>query len=80
MRKNAKVVLDAFSSGKVANKKTIRTNGTELFSYNMMIARKNGNKVEIIESSASPSKTTTIQINACVSYFPANQVVRVSSF
>jgi len=80
MRKNAQKVLQAFNAGQAANEKTISTNGKELFSYAMLIARKNGDKVELIDYSKAPSNTTRSQVNAVRQFFPASQIVVVESF
>jgi hypothetical protein len=68
MRKNVKKVIDAFIKGKPAlgdAKKTISTDGKNIYSYKMLIATKlDFQTVALIPYASGPSQTTRSQIRA----------------
>lgn len=68
MRKNIAKVIEAFKAGKAAkgdSKGTCRTDGTEVYSYRMCIARRlESGRVAIVPECDAPSMTTKMQIRA----------------
>lgn len=71
MRKNIAKVIKAFQAGKAIkgdSKGTCRTDGYNVWSYNMLIAKKfndNGRDMYVlIDREYGPSKTTRMQIDA----------------
>jgi hypothetical protein len=82
MRKNIEKVIKAFTSGVSAqgdSKRTCWTDGNSIYSYNMVIAKKNPGftshyNVTVINPECAPSRTTRGQIRAILKIFPANLV------
>lgn len=72
MRKNIAKVIEAFKSGKEAqgdSKRTCWTDGRNLYSYNMLIAKRfsdnfGGEMIVVIAREYGPSPTTRNQISA----------------
>lgn len=65
MRKNIKTVIEAFQKAKPCYGQTCRTDGNQIFSYDMLIAeRLKDGSIEIVNEYFSPSKTTTSHIRA----------------
>lgn len=80
MRKNATAVINAFKTNSACDEGTIRTDGTTVWSYQMVIAkRRQDGSVEIIDVAKSPSRTTSSHIRACLVGFVGAQVVQVVS-
>jgi hypothetical protein len=79
MRKNTQAVLEAFKVGKSASDGTISTDGTNVYSYNMLIAQrdKRGN-IQVIEYNKAPSHTTRLHVKGLEYYFP--EAIRVCEF
>lgn len=78
MRKNIATVICAFSQSDSAvgdSKKTCSTNGEEIYSYNMLIARRKDERIQVIKKDRSPSRTTSMQVNAVMSSFPNAEIV-----
>lgn len=68
MRKNITKVINAFQKKKsiVGDKRrTCSTDGEKIYSYRMVIAERVNDEIFIADVEASPSVTTTQQINAC---------------
>ncbi len=81
MRKNAEKVLQAFAKGKPCNGKTISTDGMNLYSYKMLIARTNNtNGIDLLDYSQAPSATTRSHIRAVEYFYPKGIDSRVESF
>jgi len=66
MRKNILSVIRAFLRRECKNERTCSTDGSRIYSYNMMIveALEDGT-VWIASERESPSRTTTSQLRAC---------------
>jgi len=86
MRKNIQKVIQAFKDGKAIqgdSKRTCWTDGRNLYSYNMLLAKRfdNGSKdmIVVISEEYSPSRTTTAQIRAIISECDNAQIVREGS-
>jgi len=70
MRQNARNVLTAFAAGCSLNEKTISTDGKELYSYAMKIARKAPDGRVLALDVAAPSATTSSHMRAVLAFFP----------
>ena len=78
MRKNCIKVLEAFKVCKAAkgdSKRTIWTDGHNIYSYRMLIAKRfsdgsGGERIVIIDRSYAPSATTRNKIDAVRAYYP----------
>ena len=69
MRKNIAKVLSAFALGRAHSEATCSTNGVEVYSYALCIARKeNDGTIWVLDR--GPSVTTNSQINAVRSFVP----------
>jgi len=69
MRKNIGQVIEAFLCGESKNEKSCSTDGKVIYSYSMAIANRTGqHSFSVIDSSHSPSHTTTVQINSVRRY------------
>lgn len=76
MRKNARNVLTAFAAGYPLNEKTISTDGSELYSYAMKIARKAPSGEVFALDVAPPSATTSSHMRAVRAFFPTAILVK----
>lgn len=74
MRKNIEKVVQAFKNGR-ACAGNCSTDGTEIKSYAMVIARKYRGEIQILNRLESPSVTTTKHINQLVESFPEAKIV-----
>ena len=69
MRKNAEKALKAFDAGQACRGETISTDGDNLYSYSMLIAKRFGKTVDIIAYEKAPSATTRSHIRATEVWF-----------
>lgn len=79
MRKNIAKVIAAFKAGKSIkgdSKGTCWTNGEDIYSYRMKIARKWLGSVQVIDRDCGPSMTTRMQISAIKLSFPEAEIVQ----
>lgn len=75
MRKNAQKVLQAFAENKSCNGDSIRTNGTEVYSYNMLIARTTPDgDIELLHYCDAPSATTRSHVRAIEQFFAPRSI------
>ena len=75
MRKNAQKVLQAFAENKPKKGDSISTNGSEVFSYNMLIARTSPTGgVELLVYADAPSATTRSHIRAVEEFFSSRSI------
>lgn len=87
MRKNVNKVVEAFKLGKAAkgdSKGTIRTDGRNIYSYDMLVAKRFSDNYGkemyvVISDEYSPSITTTKHIRQIQSSLPSYQNVREGS-
>lgn len=74
MRANIRRVIDAFLQGAAAvgdSRRTCRTDGRVLWSYDMPIAdRTPSGNIRLISRLAAPTNTTLSQIRACMTRMP----------
>jgi len=86
MRKNIQKVIQAFKDGKAIqgdSKRTCWTDGRNLYSYNMLLAKRFDNggtdMIVVIDESYAPSRTTKAQIRAIMGDIPNAQIVSEGS-
>jgi len=70
MRKNMKSVIEAFVNLKSKNEKTCHTDGTNIYSYNMLIAKRENGEIFILPYKKAPSNITRSQVRALKVTFP----------
>ena len=78
MRKNAEKVVEAFKAGKRYYCLTMYTDGQEVYSYFMLIAKRTSKGIELIEYNKAPSATTRTHVRALEITFPS--AIRVIGF
>jgi hypothetical protein len=69
MRKNAEKVLNAFEKGESCNGQTISTDGDKLYSYSMLIGKRESGRISLVEYESAPSATTRSHIRAAEQFF-----------
>jgi hypothetical protein len=83
-RKNVSAVIDAFAEGRRHSEKTVSTDGSRIYSYNLLIAARMGadgeptrgtGQVLVLDTRESPSVTTSGQINAVRAAFRDAEIV-----
>lgn len=65
MRKNILSVIEAFKAGKVKHERSCSTDGTNIRSYAVIIAKRNDDGTIWVDDTGGWSRTTTGQIRAC---------------
>lgn len=64
MRKNIRLVIDAWKAGNYANGDTCHTDGKTVWSYNLPIAHRN-DQGQVFIIPRKSTRTTNMQITAC---------------
>ena len=76
----AQKVLKSFAGGNSFHMGNISTDGKEVYSYHMLIARRNGTVIEILDVDCAPTRTTTMHIKAVLEFFKGHPTHWVESF